>query len=173
VKRISLISMIITAIFTLGGCGSKEMKLNENYTKIIDTFWKPSYGRNIDLYERHICVNNDNTIEIYGVFNGEKIEGITVAITEKNKMKIINNINENEFWLIPENIENNVCDGSYYGITFFGENGEVIKTCYGLQPSNKKFLNIHNYIDKFISKKDKKEATELIEAKIIEKVNRY
>lgn len=168
-KKIGFI-LVFALVFLLTGYNGK-MDLNENYIKIIDVFSSPSCGTVDELYEFHICINNDNTAEFYGVFENEKIDGIMVEITNDEKLEIVEMINERQYWLIPENIDSYVCDGTRYGITFFKENNEEFKTCQGYEPYNKDFLAIHKNVKDYFSDEDIEKAKEIIHQQILEKLN--
>ena len=164
-KKIKTLCLLLITILFIG-CREK-MTINDNYTKIVEYSSQTSWGMVEDFYELHLCVNNNNTIEIYGTFdeNGieiDYIDGIIVNITEEEKNEIISIINKNNYMTIPNNVGTKSSDGSYHYLRFYDESGDIIKECSGLNPTNKRFCNIEESISKCVSKEDIELAKENI-----------
>lgn len=172
-----ILSTFIFSIFLLG-CKlpfGKSIELNDNYNKIVETYYKTSYGTIIDFYELHLCVNNNNTINIYGKFyeNGLKmdyIEGLTINITPEQKNNIVNIINKNNFSFIPKDVSTKSLDGGYSSLFFYDKQENVIKKCGGYNPYNKNFINIENSIYNCINEDDMNKAKENIKTQIEEEL---
>ena len=172
-KKINyILTFIFVFSFLLVGCG-KKIKLNDKYEKIIKYSIQSSYGAVEDLYKLHMCVKNDNTIEIYGSYNQgnvqlDYIEGITVEITEEEKNNIVKTINRNSISLIPKDVSSPSMDGSYYSLIFYEEDGTEIKECKGLNPMHRGFKNICRSICKCITDEEMKQAKEKIKDIVLE-----
>ncbi len=145
-------SILIIVLVVLTGCGrtavNEDIKYSENILLSINS-GAPGYGTIEDCIDAEIFIYTDRTVRVV-VYHPQERE-IASFVLDESDYESLQEI------AVPEKIsklkvenDEDVCDGSSYHISLYGEQDERVRYKGGYMPVGKKFWEVYNGIKEIL-----------------------